>query len=71
MTYYFLVGQQAVGHYPNIQNIEPFDGDVICFDTETMTPPQLMQMADGWIDFVEINEEEYQTIYNQLYPESK
>jgi hypothetical protein len=71
MKYYFLVGSEAVGHYPNIQNIEPFDGDVICFDTETMTPPMLMEMADGWHDYIVIDEVEYETIYNQLYPESK
>jgi hypothetical protein len=71
MKYYFLVGQQAVGYYPDIERISPFDGDVICFDTETMTPPMLMQMADGWIDFVEIDGEEYETIFKKLYPDIK
>lgn len=72
MTYYFLVGSQAVSTYPDIENItDPMDGDVICFDTETMTPPMLMEMADGWHDYVVISESEYQTILNQLHPKSK
>jgi hypothetical protein len=72
MTYYFLVGSQAVSTYPDIANIvDSWDGDVIRFDTETMNPPMLMQMVDGWNDYVEITEAEYETIYNQLHPESK
>jgi hypothetical protein len=69
MKYFFLIGTQAVGHYPDIQKIEPFDGDVIMFDTDTMTPPELLDMAYGWYDHVAITEEEYDQIFPLLYPE--
>lgn len=69
-TYFYLVGTQAVAKYPNIQEIEPFDGDVICFDTETMTPTDLLEMTNGWFDFIEISEQEYNEIYSILYPKN-
>jgi hypothetical protein len=71
MKYFFLVGSQAVSDYPDLDFIDYMGGDVIMFDTETMTPPQLMEMADGWHDFLVITEDEYTRIYNLLYPESK
>lgn len=71
MKYFFLVGSRAVSDYPNLDNIGPFDGDVIMFDTETMTPPQLMEMTDGWHDYLQITEEEYTWILNLLYPDLK
>ena len=72
MKYYFLIGYEAVSTYPNIANItDPRDGDVICFDTEKNNIPELMGWINGWLDHVEITEAEFETIYNQLYPESK
>lgn len=67
MKYFFLLGEQAVSDYPDLDNIQVIDGDVIMFDTETMTPPQLMEMVDGWYDYLQITEEEYTRIYNLLY----
>lgn len=66
-TYYYLVGTEAVSTYPDIHKLDPMDGDVICFDTEKMTPTQLLEMIDGWMDFIEITEEEYNEIYSILY----
>lgn len=71
MKYYFLVGDQAVSDYPNIDHIDSQDGDVIMYDTETMTPPELMEMASGWGDILQITEEEYRRIYNTILNNNK
>lgn len=70
MIYYFIVGTQAVWEYPNPHKIadviNDLDGDIICFNTETMTPPQLLDMVDGWHDHLEIGESLYNEINNLL-----
>jgi len=70
MIYYFIVGEQAVWGYPDAQKvadaINNYDGDLICFDTETMTPPQLLEMFDGWHDHIDIGESLYDEISNLL-----
>lgn len=70
MIYYFIVGSQAVWEYPNAQDvanvINDLDGDIICFDTETMTPPQLLDLVNGWNDYQEIGESLYNEINNLL-----
>ena len=70
MRYYFIVGSQAVWEYPNPHKIADVinncDGDIICFNTETMTPPQLLDMVDGWHDHLEIGESLYNEINNLL-----
>jgi MinD-like ATPase involved in chromosome partitioning or flagellar assembly len=72
MKHFFLVGEQAVEIYPNIAELtDHFTGDVICYDTEKNTPEDLLKMYDGWDGFVVITEQEYNTIFNQFYPNLK
>jgi hypothetical protein len=59
MKHFFLVGSEAVASYPDLDEMYFMDGDVFCFDTETMTPNDLLDMADGWHDHLEITEEEF------------
>ncbi len=70
MKYFFIVGSQAVWAYPNAQKvadvINDLDGDIIYFDTETMIPPQLLDLVDGWNDYQEIGASLYNEINNLL-----
>jgi hypothetical protein len=66
MKYFFLVGSTAVFNYPDLDDMDSMDGDVFCYDTETMTPPDLLDMADGWHDHLQITEEEFVRIYKIL-----
>lgn len=70
MKYFYLVGTAAVWQYPNLDEvanvINDLGGELICFDSATMSPTQLLEMVDGWHDFQEIEESEYDTINNQL-----
>ena len=59
MKYFFLVGSTAVFKYPDLDDMDYSDGDVFCYDTETMTPNDLLDMADGWHDHHQITEEEF------------
>jgi hypothetical protein len=66
MKYYFVVGSRAVWECPNAQDvanaINEYEGDIVCFDAETMTPPQLLDLVDGWHDHREIE----MSLYNEI-----
>lgn len=70
MKYFYIVGTQAVWEYPKlskvVSKIDEHDGELICFDSDTMTPTQLLEMVDGWHDFLEIEESEYDEINNLI-----
>ena len=69
MKTFILVGEQAVSRFNNQDwkqfeetILEDFDGDIIAWDKETDSISTLLNMLNGWDNFIELSQQDLKDI---------